>query len=320
MTETGNTCANVPPGSSCTLTFTPDNTVVPQTNFTIQGTNTSALTAAIAIESGSTLTGINPNSGTASGGVGVTLTGTGLTDATAVTFDGDPATDVHVVDSTTVTAVTPPHVAGVVDVVIETPAGGATLTNGFTYVATELGQSAFGGTIACLNGGLNNLIAATDDNGIDIPWGGSGIAVGTSAGTIDGESNTTAIVDCLTNGIGAGCPPPGTIDENTYAAGICSIYSVDSLGHSPCELGNTCYDDWFLPAGNNTLPSGQLNCLNTNRDEIGGFEPAQYWSSTEDAGQPEDAAWAYIFSFFETSNFKTAEFRVRCVRAFTPLL
>src|SRR5690606_11666161 len=78
-----------------------------------------------------TLTAVNPDSGPASGGTGFTLTGIGLTGATAVTFDGIAATSVNVVNSTTVTGVTPAHAAGVVDVVISTPAGNATLANGY---------------------------------------------------------------------------------------------------------------------------------------------------------------------------------------------
>lgn len=319
VTETGNTCANVPPGGSCTLTFTPGNTVVPQTNFTIQGTNTNALTAAIAIQLGATLTNINPTSGTASGGTGITLTGTGLTAPITVTFGGQPATSVNLVNSTTVTGVTPARTAGVVDIVITTPAGGATLANGYTYVATAVGQPAFGGTIACLNGGLNNLIAATADNSTAIEWGGIGTEVGAGAqSSTNGASNTAAIVACLTGpGGGAGCPM--NIPANTYAAGICSNYEVDSQGNTPCQVGNTCYDDWFLPAGNNLTPSGQLNCLYTNIVAIGGFAFNDYWSSTEFSGVPDFVAFLQGFNFgSEGGSSKNNNQRVRCVRAFTP--
>jgi fructose/tagatose bisphosphate aldolase len=79
-----------------------------------------------------------------------------LTGATGVTFGGSAATSVNVVNSTTVTAVTPAHAAGAVDVVITTPSGSATDTNGYTYLTTAVGQSAYGGKIACLNGSLNN--------------------------------------------------------------------------------------------------------------------------------------------------------------------
>lgn len=309
VTETGNTCANVPPSGSCTLTYTPGNTVVPQTDFTIQGSNTNVLNAAIAIQSGSTLTTINPTSGTASGGTGFTLTGTGLTGATAVTFDGVSATSVNVVNSTTVTGVTPAHVAGVVDVVIDTPAGGATLANGYTYVATAVGQAAFGGRIACLNGGLNNLIAATANNSTSIQWGGNNTAVGVGAqSNINGASNTTAIVAVVGNN--GGTP---------YGAQLCNNFEVDSQGNTPCQAGNTCYNDWFLPAGNNTGASGQLNCLFTNRVAIGGFTAGNYWSSTEFSTVPATNAWYQTFnSGLQAVTFKNFNFLVRCVRAFTP--
>lgn len=319
VTETGNTCASVPPSSSCTLTYTPGNTVVPQTNFTIQGTNTNALTAAIAIQSGSTLTSINPTSGAAAGGTGFTLTGTGLTGATSITFGGVAATSVNVVNSTTVTGVTPAHGTAVVDVVIDTPVGGATLDNGYTYVATAVGQPAFGGTIGCLNGGLNNLIAATvDDPDSPVQWGGSGTAIGAGAQShTNGATNTANIVAELTDNL--------SIPINTYAAGLCSNYAVDSQGHTPCQAGNTCYDDWFLPAapvvfGIPVTPTSQLDCLWFNKNLIGGFTNNNYWSSSEDSlFDPTLNAWAQNFSFGGVGIVdKTFSYQVRCVRAFTP--
>jgi len=302
VTETGNTCANVPPNGSCTLTYTPGNTIVPQTNFTIQGSNTNAVTAAIEIESGSTLSAISPTSGTASGGTGFTLTGTGLTGATGVTFDGVAATSVNVVNSTTVTGVTPAHAAGIVDVVINTPAGGATLANGYTYVATAIGQSSGGGVIACFNGGFENLIAAEADNSINIEWGGSGASTAAQSDT-DGASNTSTIVTLLGNN--GGTP---------YAAKLCDDFEVDSQGNTPCQAGNTCYDDWFLPARD------QLNnCLYTNRVAIGGFTADSYWSSTEDSGNSATNAWSLSFLFGNQNSIgKGSLISARCVRSFTP--
>lgn len=320
VTEMGNTCEHVPPGGHCLLTYTPGHNVVAPTALIIQGTNTNIVTAVVAIQSGSTLTAISPVSGTASGGTGFTLTGTGLIGAIGVTFDGLAATSVNVVDSMTVTGVTPAHVLGVVDVVIETSAGGAQLTSGYTYLPTTVGQASGGGTIACLNGGLNNLIAATSDNSTGIQWGGSGTTIGAGAqSNTDGATNTAAIVACLTgSGGGMGCPMNFSID--TYAAGLCSNYQVDSQGHTPCQAGNTCYDDWFLPAGNNTSSSGQLNCLYINHEAIGGFSSIFYWSSTESSGHDStiDAWGKYFDSGLQGDNAKNGSFWVRCVRAFTP--
>lgn len=308
VTETGNTCASVPPGGNCTLTYTPGNTVVPLTEFIIQGTNTNAVKAVIGIEAASTLTAITPQSGPASGGSGFILSGSGLSGATEVRFDGVPATSINVVDSNTITGVTPAHPDGVVDVVVQTPVGAVTLANGFTYLATEVGQASSGGTIACLEGGFNNLVAATVDNSPGIEWGGILTAVGPSAQSPeDGASNTAAIVAAL--------------GEGAYAAKVCSDYEVDSLGHSPCQPGNTCYNDWFLPAGFLSPPVSQIECLLNNREAIGGFFDANYWSSTEFFLNPEQGAWIAGFNPLFTGilpDFKNYAYRVRCVRAFNP--
>ncbi len=81
-----------------------------------------------------TLTAVSPDTGPVAGGTTVTLTGTGLTGTTDVTFDGVPATDVVVVDDSTVTVTTPAHAVGVVDVTLATPGGAATAPGGFMYL------------------------------------------------------------------------------------------------------------------------------------------------------------------------------------------
>ncbi|MCX7117581.1 MAG: IPT/TIG domain-containing protein [Legionellales bacterium] len=303
VTETGNTCASVAPQASCTLTYTPGSTVVSQTGFPIQGSNTNAVTAAIQIDADVTLSSVSPSSGAASGGTGVTLTGVGLTGATGVTFGGTAATSVNVVSSTTVTAVTPVHAAGAVDVVITTPSGSATKTIGYTYQATAVGQSAYGGKIACLNS-ENNLIAATADNSTRIEWSGIGSTTNATSDT-NGAENTATIV--IVVGANSGKP---------YAAQLCSNYEIDSQGNTPCESGNTCYHDWFLPAGRNKTDSGQLNCLYANRFAISGFASAHYWSSTQ---VTVNNAWVQHFSDGAQVFFgKNFTFHVRCVRGFTP--
>ncbi len=88
--------------------------------------------------------GINPDQGPTAGGTSVTITGSGFgvgDPSTAVTFGGAQATDVNVVSSTQITAVTPPSPlggtgAGSVPVVV-TDAGGTSNNNPpvtFTYV------------------------------------------------------------------------------------------------------------------------------------------------------------------------------------------
>ncbi|MGE3166825.1 MAG: IPT/TIG domain-containing protein, partial [Planctomycetota bacterium] len=101
--------------------------VVTNTN----GTDT--LVGGFTFNNGPDLVSVSPTSGTPLGGTSVTLTGTGFIAGTAVTFGGTPAASVTFVNATTLTAVTPAHASGVVDVVVTNTNGTDTLTNGFTF-------------------------------------------------------------------------------------------------------------------------------------------------------------------------------------------
>ena len=73
-------------------------------------------------------------SGTTAGGTRVTISGAAFNGATTVTIGGDSATSMTVVNATTITAITPAHDVGVVDVVVRTPSG--TDTGTYTYINT----------------------------------------------------------------------------------------------------------------------------------------------------------------------------------------
>ena len=77
---------------------------------------------------------VNPVSGPASGGTAITITGTQLAEVTDVTIGGVAATEVVVVDATTVTALTPAGVSGPKVVSVRSPSGTAELADGFTYL------------------------------------------------------------------------------------------------------------------------------------------------------------------------------------------
>ncbi|MHB8644740.1 MAG: IPT/TIG domain-containing protein [Thermomicrobiales bacterium] len=81
-----------------------------------------------------TVTAIAPPFGSPNGGTNVTITGTNFSAGATVFFDGIAATNVVVVNSTTITATTPAHPAAVVTVtVVNTDNQGGTLNQGFTY-------------------------------------------------------------------------------------------------------------------------------------------------------------------------------------------
>jgi hypothetical protein len=81
-----------------------------------------------------TIATASPAAGPTSGGTAVTITGTNLDSTDSVTFDG-LAAPFAVINSTTLSAVSPPGAAGAADIVVTNPAGSVTETGGFTYVS-----------------------------------------------------------------------------------------------------------------------------------------------------------------------------------------
>ncbi len=105
------------------------------------------------------VTSVAPTGGPVAGGTAVTITGTNFTGATAVTFGGAAATAVVVVNATTITAVTPAHAAGLVDVSVTVPAGTGTGIGLYTYAAaptvtsvSPAGGPIIGGTAVTITG------------------------------------------------------------------------------------------------------------------------------------------------------------------------
>lgn len=71
--------------------------------------------------------------GSTKGGQSVAVTGSGFSPSATVEFGGEPATDVVVVDTRTITCTTPAHVAGIVDVEIIDTAGTVVAVDGYEY-------------------------------------------------------------------------------------------------------------------------------------------------------------------------------------------
>jgi uncharacterized protein YhjY with autotransporter beta-barrel domain len=81
------------------------------------------------------ITAVSPSSGSTNGGTNVTITGTGFTGTTVVTFGGVAASSYAVVNDTTLTAVSPAHGAGTVDIGLQRNDGASASGAGFTYIA-----------------------------------------------------------------------------------------------------------------------------------------------------------------------------------------
>lgn len=81
------------------------------------------------------VTAISPNSGSTAGGTAVTITGTGFVATPTITIGGTAATGVAFVNSTTLTATTPAHATGLVNVAVTNPdLQAGTLSSGYAYL------------------------------------------------------------------------------------------------------------------------------------------------------------------------------------------
>lgn len=123
------------------------------------------------------ITSVSPATGLTTGGTTITITGANLTAPTSVSVGGTPATSVTLVSSTQITAVTPAHAAGLVNVVVNFATGPATLNNAFTYTVPPPTVSAVTPVTGLISGGTT--ITVTGTNFVNV----TGVSVGGTAAT-----------------------------------------------------------------------------------------------------------------------------------------
>jgi acid phosphatase len=188
---------------------------------------------------------VSPASGPAGGGTTVTISGTGFAVGATVTFGGTAATNVNVLGSTTITAVTPAHTSGAVNVVVTNPGGqSATSTNGYSYAAapapTVSGVSPTSGPTA---GGTSVTISGTNfATGATVTFGGS-----SATGVI--VNNSTTI----------------TATTPAHAAGAVDVVVTNSNGQSGSQTSAFTYT--APPGGETVLLADDFNdaSLNTSK-------------------------------------------------------
>jgi len=133
------------------------------------------------------LDSINPTSGSSTGGTSVTFTGIRFTGATGVTIGGTAATNVVVVNDTTITCTTPAGTPGTASVVVTTPLGSNAANTLYTYLTPEITIRGKGVEIASGD--------TTPSVGDDTDFGSADITGGTVVRTFTiGNSGNDALV------------------------------------------------------------------------------------------------------------------------------
>lgn len=139
-----------------------------------------------------TVTSVSPTAGTTSGGTSVTITGTGFLSGATVSFGGTAATNVSIVSSTSITATTPAHAAGTVNVVVtNTDSQNGTLSNGFTYTASEtviLSDDFNDNSIDTAKWNPNNLFSGFTNTNVPIAETSQRLEIGPLLQNVSGSS------------------------------------------------------------------------------------------------------------------------------------
>lgn len=350
VTITGNTCSNLPAQQSCTISFTPGGTAVPQTNFPISGTNTDAVVAAISVvpppmttltASVSTLAlSVNsPVSDPALVGnariIRIANTGSIAADTLSVMVSGFPA-------GTSITSNTCAGTlaAGATCDITITPGSNASLDLANNASTTAPGTEPIPTVVSV---SANNVSTVTIDVvvlGYGTIWQGGHVL------SIDDSTPSTGSVSGKVAALTDEEQLPGNFDlewslvfDDTAADSITdgvtnSISLAAPVGQYPAaqaclDKASNGYEDWYLPAicelGRFVGVGSDAGCGNTNANlyttlhvnNLAGLANGIYWSSSEFSASPTNNGWLQDFSSgTQTDALKSNESRVRCLRVF----
>jgi large repetitive protein len=197
---------------------------------------------------------LSPVAGDVAGGTLVTLTGSGFAPTARVLFGGTESTEVTYVSETSVTAVTPPHARGAVDVVIDVDGARSTRTAAFTYtlsaptltqVAPLSGPTA-GGVMLTLTGtgfadGATITVGGAEATSVVVvsPNLARAVVPAHAAGVVDVVlTNVDQQAATLTGGFTYVAPVDGT--SGTIADGGSGAIGMEPIGGGGGQGGVSC--------------------------------------------------------------------------------
>ncbi|TAM83908.1 MAG: hypothetical protein EPN47_03605 [Acidobacteria bacterium] len=162
--------------SQLSVTVPPHSSGSVSVQITTAGGLSSSLPGAFTYTASSpTVASVSPGSGGTAGGTVVAIAGSNFVSGATVSFGGSAASSVSFVSSTQLTATTPAHAAGSVNVMITNPDGtSAMLQGGFTFGAASLTVSSVSPNSGGTAGGT--VVTITGSNfasGATVSFGGS---------------------------------------------------------------------------------------------------------------------------------------------------
>jgi hypothetical protein len=218
----GATSASFTVANDSTITATAPAQPAGPVNITV--TTTSGISNAVTytyVTPAPNVSKVAPDAGPLGGGQTVTITGANFTGATGVSFGGTPAASFTVVSATKITAKTPAHVAGVVNVQVTTLAGTSTAVTAdrYTYVprptVTSVSPSSgthLGGTTLTITG---TNFASTSTVVFGTTAGTSVVVVSSTKITVHSPAHAIGTVDVHVKTAG-GTSASTTVDRYTF--------------------------------------------------------------------------------------------------------
>ena len=208
------------------------------------GTGTSDTSSADRFTYTPVLSSVVPNNGPAAGGQSVTISGYGLNGTTAVSFGGTPASAFSNVNASTVTATTPAHAGGPVNLTVTTSGGTSNaISYTFQFATTTSLASSANPSIAGAQVTFTATVAPVPDGGtVDFAQDGNpiaacqGVAVNTSDGTATcaityGSVGSHTLVATYSGDFAySGSTSGALVQQVTYA--ITALYDQDRVSKS----------------------------------------------------------------------------------------
>jgi hypothetical protein len=215
------------------------------------------------------ISGISPNSGPTAGGTTVTISGTGFATGATVKFGNTFATNVNVVGSTTITAVTPARSAGSVNVVVTNPNGqNVSSANGYTYVSSTPapGVSTVSPTSGPTTGGTQITITGTGFvAGASVTLGGtaaSGVVSNSTTITATTPAHTAGTVDvAVTNPDGQSGSKAGAFTYNAPSGGE-TVLLADDFNDASINTSKWLTNNLWSGFTDTTVAVGETTRLN----------------------------------------------------------